>query len=142
MKTSEQINEIAVALSAFQGEVQDVVKDTKAYGYYFADLAQLLKATRPLLAKHGLALIQLPFNGAEGHVGVTTRVAHASGQWIEESLELPVEAKKGLSQAQCAGSILTYLRRYAAGAVLCIASEADDDGASGRDSTERHQHQR
>ena len=43
---------------------------------------------------------------------------HESGEWLEDAILLPVTAEKGKSQAQLAGSVVTYLRRYSWAAVL------------------------
>jgi hypothetical protein len=135
MKTSESINDIAAALSAAQGELSDVTKDQQGYGYKYADLAAIHHIVRPVLVKHGLSVLQETSSDGD-HVQVTTRLMHACGQWIEAGpLSMVAEPKKGLSQAQCVGSTITYARRYALSALLGIASE-DDDGSSGRDSTE------
>jgi len=142
MKTSEQINELAGALANAQGEIKDASKSREGYGYTYADLSDILEIARPVLAKNGLALIQVPSNvetppPAEGNlpmlrVAVETTLAHKSGQWIAEIYHMPVEQKvsnKGkqtLSLAQCIGMTITYCRRYAAAAILGMAQTDND----------------
>lgn len=134
MNTSEQCNEIAAALARVQGSIKDAGKDRKGYGYQYADLAQILQISRPLLSAEGIAVIQ-EASGEEGMIAVTTRFAHQSGQWIEVGpLLMAAEPKKGMSQAQCVGSVVTYARRYALAAAMGITQE-DDDGASGSEVT-------
>lgn len=143
MKKSEQINELSAALSAFQGEIKDAVKSNEGYGYNYANLSDILIIARPLLAKNGLALIQLAANAPEieGHngtkiqqVAVETILTHKSGQWISEVYAMPVERKisnKGketLSLAQCVGVTITYCRRYAASAILGM-TQTDNDAS-------------
>ena len=129
MNTSEQINELSAALSVAQGGLKDAAKDREAYNYKYADLASILKIARPILAQHGLAVVQEAGTDDNGMISVVTRIVHSSGQWLEcAPLKMPVEPKKGLSQAQAAGSVVTYARRYALAALLGITQD-DDDGA-------------
>jgi hypothetical protein len=128
MKTSESIANIASALSKTQAAIANAVKDTQGYGYKYADLAQILELVRPFLAQHGLSVFQSPGSTPDGQMTLTTRVMHSSGEWIEtDTMSMPVEAKKGLSAAQCAGIVITYMRRYQLAPVFGIAQE-DSDG--------------
>ena len=132
MKTSDMINEIAADFAAAQGELTDAAKDQKGYGYQYADLSGVLQIARPVLSAHKICAIQEAATTQSG-VSVTTRLCHASGQWIEFGpLTMEAEPKKGLSHAQCVGSVITYARRYALAAALGITQE-DDDGASGKE---------
>lgn len=127
MKTSEQLDLIGPALAAALGDMRDVVKSAQGYGYKYAALDQLTSMARPVLAAHGLAALQ-EATATESGACVTTRLLHASGQWIEtEPLPMVVEAKKGLSVAQNLGAVLTYARRYQLQALLGIAAEEDTD---------------
>jgi hypothetical protein len=49
---------------------------------------------------------------------------HTSGEWISESYEM--EPTK--HDPQGAGSVITYQRRYALGAILGLNIDEDDDG--------------
>jgi hypothetical protein len=130
MNTSETIIELATALSAAQGEIQDASKDAEGYGYKYADLAQILQILRPVFAKHGLSVVQLPHN-QDGGIAVTTRLCHKSGEWIEETLVMPAEKSKQLSLAQDIGKIITYARRYMLSAVAGITQEDPDAAKKG-----------
>ena len=127
MKTSEEIGELAVALVAAQEAIQNPPK-SKANPFHhsrYADLATVLNVTRPALTEAGLAVIQTPLTLENGNIAVTTRIIHKSGQWMEETIDLPLPETKNAAQA--AGSIITYLRRYSLAAFAGIAQE-DDDG--------------
>ena len=127
MKSSEQLNEIAAALSAAQGELTDAWRAQQGYGYKYADIAGYLQIARPTLARHGLAIVQEVVPIGTDSVQATTRILHSSGQWIEtDSPPLEVEIKKNLSRAQCIGMVMTYARRYSLAAALGMASEDDD----------------
>jgi hypothetical protein len=125
MQMSENLTELGVALSKFQGEVNNVAKDKAGYGYKYADLAQILDSVRPLLSKHGLSVVQMPGKSESG-VTVTTMLLHSSGQWLQSETQLPMDTAAKMSAAQAAGSVITYARRYALAAALGIAQEDDD----------------
>jgi hypothetical protein len=119
--------EFATAFVKAQAEMQDVTKgrtaNTGTYSYSYADLADVLSDSRPILTKHGLALSQaVVTNGRD--VEVWTTILHTSGQYRTDG---PL-AFNGGSNPQQAGSAITYARRYSALASLGLASE-DDDGA-------------
>lgn len=137
MKTSESINELAAALAKAQAKIKSPGKDKTAevptksggvYSYKYSDLASLLDAIREPFAENGLCLVQ-PARSEPGCVHVVTRVMHASGQWMEEELTMPV----GDNRPQTMGSAITYARRYGAGALVGVASEEDDDGAKAQE---------
>lgn len=132
MQKSESIANLALALSKFQSEITDTEKDSQGYGYNYSSLSTVLEKVRPLCAKYELAVIQLcvsdPANASVA--GIETVLTHSSGEWVSSTMYMPVEDKKGLSLAQCAGVVLTYCRRYSLAAVLGI-TQVDTDGANG-----------
>lgn len=128
MNKSEQINELAKALADFQSEVKDPSKD-KENPYFkskYVALDGVLQTVRPVLAKHGLSVMQLPTSD-DTAVTVTTLLMHSSGQFIESE---PFKVLLTKKDAQAAGSALTYARRYSLSSVLGIAWDDDDDGDS------------
>ena len=135
MRTSEQIDQLAAALAAAQGQFPTVTKDKVArighYSYRYADLAGILAAVQPVLTAHELAVLALP-DTQDGRPALTTRLVHASGQWVEATTELLVAQ----DTPQGRGSAITYARRYALCAVLGIAAEDDDDGQAAQEAPE------
>lgn len=125
MNKSENIDLLASALSKLQGEITDVTKDKKGYGYQYADLSQILDISRPMLSKHKLAISQL-CGSAHDKVTVETVLMHESGQWISSTIEMGVQEGKGMSLAQAVGSVITYARRYALASIIGIA-QIDND---------------
>jgi hypothetical protein len=125
MEQTEKIEELAKALSAFQGEVTAVSRDSENpfYKSKYADLATIIEHVKVPLQKNGLSVVQL-CETFEGKVRVTSQLMHSSGQWIRAMLEM-TPAK---SDPQGVGSAITYARRYSLSAILNIASEEDDDG--------------
>lgn len=128
MNKSEQISELAFALSKLQGKITDAVKDTKAYGHMYAELSQMLKIARPLLSEFGLSISQLPYN-KEDKVGVETMLMHSSGQFISSSIEMPLIDGKGMNTAQKVGSVISYIRKYAYLSILGFTQQGMDDDA-------------
>jgi hypothetical protein len=85
----------------------------------YADLASIIDAIKEPLAANGLSFSQFP----DGD-GLTTILMHETGEFIEAtSCMQPADRKP-----QTIGSYITYLRRYALGSILGVATEADDDG--------------
>jgi hypothetical protein len=147
MQASEQLNELAGALSQAQGEFPAIPKDCTAkiktksggeYSFKYADLETILASVRPVLARHGLSLLcdvvlNLSQTGDGGRAMVATvRLLHSSGQWVEGSpLAIPIEPDSYQRQpAQACGSSATYATRYAIEALLAIRASEDDDGAA------------
>jgi len=130
MKMSENINELADALSKAQGEITGALKDSQNpfFKSKYADLASCWDAARDQLSKHGLAVCQIPETTEKG-ISLATVLMHKSGQWISGDLEVfPQDTKP-----QSAGSAITYARRYAFSGFTGVA-QVDDDGnaASGK----------
>jgi len=119
-----KINELATALSAFQGEMKTVGFDAlnPFFKSKYATLSALVSRAAPVLASHGLAVSQL----LTGDGAVTTMLLHKSGQYLETTLRLEPVKK----DPQGVGSAITYARRYAYAAILGLVSDEDDDGNS------------
>lgn len=121
------------ALAKAQGEFPQIHKsqtaDAGSYSYSYVDLATILAAVRPVLAKNGLALVQRLEN-VGGAPAIRTELRHSEGAVIAASF--PIGDRP--TNPQQLGSLLTYLRRYAVQAMLGIAAE-DDDGQSVASST-------
>jgi len=126
---SEKLDLLATALSKAQSEMPAVPMNAvnPFLKNKYADLAEMIRVATPVLTKNGLSISQQPVS-TDGQVGVTTTLLHTSGQWIEDTISLPLGDEKGKSLAQVAGSIITYLRRYSFGAICGLATDEDTDG--------------
>jgi hypothetical protein len=129
MRTSETIEKISEALVAAQAEMPLVPMNTENPFYHskFADLGSVIKTTRPILAKHNLAITQWPTTSEDGQVGLTTRLLHGSGEWLEDTVFIKAVPEQK-NPAQAAGITITYLKRYCWSAVLGIYTDEDTDG--------------
>jgi len=130
MNKSENINELAAALSKFQGECSSTEKNKKNpfFKSNYADLAGYIQAANETLCKNGLAVMQLLSNNTEGKMVLETILSHSGGQFISSVVVIPANPQS-LTDPQKAGSAITYMRRYAYAAILGMAA-ADDDGNS------------
>lgn len=129
MQKSESIKELASALTKAQGEMP-AVKFNSMNPFLknkYADLGAIIAASKPVLAKHGLAVSQLSTSD-DDRIGVETVLMHQSGEFIASSLSMEIADEKGKSSAQVAGSIITYLRRYALASILGMYADEDGDG--------------
>ena len=122
-------------MAAFQSECP-VIKKTKtakagSFSYTYADLADVLAAVKPVLSKHGLALLQ-HVGGSDGQISVTTVLLHTGGHREEStvSIQAPMDLQK-------LGGALSYLKRYSVSAALAVSCEDDDDGAYASTSSRR-----
>lgn len=127
MQKSENIAAIASALAEAQAEIENVTKDASnpAFRSQYATLAAVLDVCRPVMARHGIAIIQTPGNDGDA-VTLTTTLAHKSGEWMETT----VGVVPGKRDAQGIGSAVTYLRRYSLAAMCGVAQEDDDGNAA------------
>jgi hypothetical protein len=125
---SETIDALAAALVKAVGELSDVPKGRQVNAgpmrYRYADLGDALGMVRPVLAKHGIAVLQ-QVTSEPGTVQVWTTLLHSSGQYMTQA---PLGMPEGKTP-QATGSAITYARRYALLAALGLATE-DDDGQS------------
>lgn len=136
MNKSENINELAAALSKAQSEILGAKKTTanKFFNSQYADLAEVWEACRDPITKNGLCVMQPIKISDDGSVVVETLLAHSSGQWVSD--ELKMLPKK--NDPQGVGSCITYGRRYGLAAMVGIP-QVDDDGetAMGRGNNQK-----
>lgn len=132
---SPECGEIFAALVVAQANLENIAQDGHAevttrtggsYSYSYSSLGSVLRSVRPVLAAAGIGYLQGPLIEAD-RVTVETRLVHASGQWIEGRVTLPLAPN---SNPQEIGSAITYARRYGISTIVGIAPEVDDDGAA------------
>ena len=136
IEQSENINELAAALSKAQGKITGALKDSANpfFKSKYADLASVWDACREHLSANGLAVVQTNGNDAE-RVTVTTMLVHSSGQWVRGVCS----AKPAKDDAQALGSVTTYLRRYGLAAIVGVAQVDDDaNAATGKKETDKN----
>jgi len=126
MNRSDSIKEIATALSAMQGELQNPIKNSRNphFGNRYADLTEILNTIRPVFARHGLSFIQNPYCDGD-RTCVETVLMHSSGEMISGVISCK-SSKDG--SAQGIGSDITYLKRYSISSLAGLSAEDDLDG--------------
>lgn len=119
---SESVKNLALSLSKFQGDLEGVSKDSKNphYKSKYASIDAILSVVNPLLSKHGLSFVCMPY----GQDGVLCQLMHSSGEFMRS---LFISKIKDESDPQKRGGAITYARRYCMAAWLGI-SQDDDDG--------------
>lgn len=136
IRSSGSLATLADALAAAQGEFTSPEKDRtvkvktqggQSYSFDYATLDSILKMARPVLCRHKLALTQLVVPAPKGGHQLVTKLLHGgSGEWLESTLPLMLQG----NGPQAMGSAITYARRYAITALLCVCAEEDDDGVA------------
>lgn len=127
MRKSESIKELAMALSKFQGKVNNPknVAENPFFKSKYAPLDVVINVIKEPLKETGLSYMQEPISDDGVTVSMITTIMHSSGEWVESS---PLKIKNEKPTAQGSGSSITYARRYQLTSMLGIASEDDDDG--------------
>jgi len=133
MKMSAEVNEVFAAFSAFQGEMEDVKRDSKSLLAKYAKLEQVLQVSRKLLASHGLGVTQVVGDCSGENVEIETAIIHKSGQFFSKKMRLATGSiplnrydKETLNKAQFVGLNISYARRYGLLAILGMAQEDED----------------
>ncbi len=124
---SETLDKLFQAISKAQQEMEMAKTENRNpfFKSKYADLASVVKASRPYLCANGLSVIQRIIPSESGESCLYTRLCHSSGQWMESCM--PLRAPK--PDIQTIGSYITYLRRYNYASIVgVIAAEEDDDG--------------
>ena len=129
MNKSDSVLKLSGALAKAQAEMPAVEKNaTNPFlKNRYADLGAVIEAAKPILAKNGLSVVQMPVS-LDNSIGVTTMLMHESGEWLEGTIFLPIGDEKGKSVAQVTGSVITYLRRYSYASILGMYADEDTDG--------------
>jgi len=130
MNKSESITNLLKALSAFQGELENVEKAKAGHGYKYATLGNCIDAAKPILVKHGLSVVQLMGSDEQHNTTMETVLGHLSGEYMSSSCVLPIAKLAGGgagNPAQVMGASITYMRRYQYAAIIGLAQD-DTDG--------------
>jgi len=130
-QSSETVGAIATALAKAQSELINPEKTLTATivgrngerTFRYASLATGLDLIRKCLGQHQIAVLQST-TVDQGRIMLTTRLVHASGEWVASLWPVCHTAEVS---AQMKGAALTYARRYALFTLVGIAGEDDLD---------------
>jgi hypothetical protein len=128
MKASDTISKFAPAFLEAQRAITFASKDATNphFKNKYADLPSVVDAVKPALNGAGIAFIQSATPSDDSKLHLTTRLIHTSGEWIEDTLVMPLPKQ----DPQGYGSAMTYARRYALAAITGLYQD-DDDGNAG-----------
>lgn len=139
VRYSDSIAELTKALIKFHRTCPKIPKSCRNpfLKSKYADLSTILDIVQPVLNDCELVVQQHP----TPDFGLTTILSHASGEWMSseyrmQPLEAVVEKANASSPAvraitpQSIGSVITYQRRYALGAILNLNIDDDDDASA------------
>lgn len=127
MRTSEDIKDIAKAMSEAQRVMKPAVKDSlnPHFKSKYSDISSVWESIRDPLTNQGLTVWQ-DVTTEERQVSITTRIVHISGQWVEFG---PLSVPMSKADAHGVGSAISYAKRYAlCAAVGVVSGDEDDDG--------------
>lgn len=134
MSTSESVVNIAAALLAAQKAITSATKEASNpyFKSKYADLSSVMGAVKGPLNDNGIVILQFPStpysHGERDVIGLTTRLQHVSGEFIEATAIVPLSK----ADPQAFGSAITYARRYSLQAAVGLLAE-DDDGEAAVD---------
>lgn len=124
---SDDLKELFTALAKAQSEMKTagLNAENPYFKSAYADLAEIVRVSRPALSKNGLSVIQQILPNEDGQNILHCILAHSSGQWIETRMRI-LPAK---NDVQSMASYITYLRRYSYAAIVgVVTADEDDDG--------------
>lgn len=128
MKQSEEVKDLFKAMIEAREDIKNLYPTSSGYGYDYVPLEKIIDMLKTILPRHKLSWIQLPTQGLDiSSVGLTTRIIHESGQWIEDTAIVPATEVKGTNASQKLGASITYFRRYALCAAFGISGDKDVD---------------
>lgn len=139
------IGKLAASLAKAQAAMQNAAKGRRnTYEKYnYADLGAVRDAVVPHLAAQGLAVMQDATQAEDGVITVETFLVHGeTGAMASSTLSAKAYRKPALGERtteraigddpQTVGGTVTYLRRYGLQALVCAASEEDEDLDAGK----------
>lgn len=131
---------IYAALVAAQAEMGPALKDSlnPHLKNKYADLASVNAACLPALNKHGIAVIQPPYDDETGRYVKTVLLHGETGESLECRVPLIVQK----NDMQGYGSAVTYARRYGLMSMAGIAPDDDDDGNAAAKAAPKRQEQK
>lgn len=130
---SEDIKELAVAYCAMQAELPTAEKNSTGGRGKYADIVEVIEVSRPILAKHGLSVMQQITSDEHGNHWLVTILMHKNGERISSTMLLRPDKNimidkngKETPYNHALAGCITYFRRYAYMAIIGMVAENED----------------
>ena len=128
-------------------EIQNELKAPKNQrnnfgGYNYRSCEDILEAVKPLLKKHGLALIikdDLIAIDGRFYIKAIAQLFDETGKEVTftTALAREEESKKGMDASQLTGSTSSYARKYALNGLFAIDDNKDSDATNTHDKAQK-----
>ncbi len=128
LKSTEQ-KDLFGAMAKAQAEMPVASKSSvnPFFKSNYASFSDIVKASRPVLSKNGLSVIQTIVERENGQKYLYTLLMHASGQFIASRLKI-IPLKQDIQEF---GKYVSYIKRYTYASIVGVAdAQEDDDGES------------
>lgn len=119
---SERTGDLIKALARAQGMFGPVIKDSQAQYGWFASLTSMRRATASALSENGLA-VHFEYATVGEAPFLVCVLSHESDQFVSSVIQM-----ERIADPQKRSAYMTYMKRAAYSAILCLAAEDDDDG--------------
>jgi hypothetical protein len=123
---SEKRGNLFKALALAQLTMEEAQKESSNFRNKFANLAEIIRSTRPYLNKQGLSVVQevVRINGDPGYL--ITTLGHESDEWMRSIFCLIPTDNPNLQHAEAGG--VTYWRRFCYSSLIGAICDEDTDG--------------
>jgi hypothetical protein len=124
-------------LIAALAEIENLPYDSKGHNHEFTSLPAIMAHIRPIMAKHSLGFIHDIGSDTleDGTTSIKVRAIIVGAEGVVFEGGWASCSTKGLrmaNEAQQVGSVISYLKRYTAGAAVGLATEEDVDSVVGK----------
>jgi hypothetical protein len=126
--------DIIAVLSAIQAELKAPKNQTNTFGgYRYRSCEDILEGLKPLLAKHGAAILirdEIEAVGSRVYIKATATLKIGDAEVSTCAYAREAESKKGMDDAQVTGSTSSYARKYALNGLFAIDDTKDADATN------------
>lgn len=124
-------------LSQIQSEVKAPKGQFNSFGkYHYRSCEDIVEAVKPILNKHGFALLltdEVVEVGGRVYVKATATITDGKEIYTATAFAREEETKKGMDASQITGAASSYARKYALNGLFAIDDTKDADTKSPKD---------
>jgi len=124
-------------LSQIQSEVKAPKGQFNSFGkYHYRSCEDIVEAVKPILNKHGFALLltdEVTEVGGRVYVRATATITDGKESYAATAFAREEETKKGMDASQITGTASSYARKYALNGLFAIDDTKDADTKSPKD---------